>query len=411
MSQKTQSAGVVVLGVAFEYFDLMLVNLMASSMIHHFIGSENTNVIKIYSFLAYAIAFLFRPLGAILFGSIGDLIGRKQALLASMFLMSLATLGIALIPSHSSIGVLSCLLFFFCRICQGLSVGGEYGTAMTYAYEMNPALRTFYGACVVSSSHLGGVFASLLASLFNKNFQVPFLIGGLLGLALFAFRSLLQEQAPVKRTTANDLFKKTLSQRGSILKSAIVSASMVFVFYGTLIYLNEWIHTQLHVERSDIFRYNTILLLFWVLIPPTLGYLIDRLEVKYTQVMLLGSVGICVMSPILCFSMLRGVYPLVLFSQMGLHLFLMLMSLGTPRFFGDLFSKSTRTTGISASYSLGASLTSAIAPLLCHAFVEGFASPFGLLVPLLIVGLGSACVFANCLLGKDGVSEYENERH
>src|SRR5512141_3172640 len=97
------SSGIVILGVAFEYFDLMLVNLLASSIIANFVDAHNT---QIYAYLAYAIAFVFRPVGAILFGSIGDLLGRKSALIGAMLLMSFATLGIALIPSHKEIGIL-----------------------------------------------------------------------------------------------------------------------------------------------------------------------------------------------------------------------------------------------------------------------------------------------------------------
>ena len=156
---------------------MMLVSLLASSIVEEFVGNSSPALKLLYAYIGYAIAFLFRPLGAFCFGCIGDLYGRKTSLISSMVLMSTATLALAFIPGVQVLGLTSTLLFLLCRIAQGLAVGGEYGTAMTYAFELNPQFRTFYGACVVSSTHLGGVFASFLASQYVESFRMTFLVG------------------------------------------------------------------------------------------------------------------------------------------------------------------------------------------------------------------------------------------
>src|SRR4051812_3600847 len=119
------SFGVVFIGVVLEHFDVMAVNLYATSITSHFISSTNAEQKLILSFLGYGISFLFRPLGAAFFGLIGDIVGRKPAMLFSLVLMSLATLGLGIIPSYEQIGIAATLLFIICRICQGLSIGGE----------------------------------------------------------------------------------------------------------------------------------------------------------------------------------------------------------------------------------------------------------------------------------------------
>jgi MHS family proline/betaine transporter-like MFS transporter len=348
----------------------------------------------LYAYLAYAIAFLFRPVGAVIFGTMGDIFGRKSALMGAMLLMSLATLGIALIPSYKDVGVLATVLFFLCRICQGLSVGGEYGAAMTYAFEMDIRLRTFFGACVISASHFGGVFASLLASGFSANFRFPFLIGGFLGLVLIFFRSSLKEKNFGHRRTAPELLKDTLRKGDSVLKAALIAAVMVFAFYGTLIYVNEWVYRNLKIERALIFRYNTCLLSLWVLIPPLIGFYIDKYRIDYKFVMYVGSLGMLLSAPFLSFSMISGNYAFLFASQVCFHIFLILFSLGTPRYFGELFRKDIRNTAVSSSYSLGASITSALAPLICHGFVVLLDSPKGLMIPLMTAGAAASWILS-----------------
>lgn len=375
------------LGVAFEHFDMLLFSLLASSIVGNFIANPNKETSLLYAYFGYAIAFLFRPLGAFIFGGIGDLFGRKSALLSSMALMSISTLGIAFTPSFQVLGITATLLFFLCRIGQGLSVGGEYGTAMTYAYEHHPRKRTFFGALIVSSTHLGGVLASMLASLCHHNFRLPFLIGGFTGFALLFCRSLITESVQPKASKVYDITKSAISDKRAILEALLVASMLVLVFYGSFIYLNELVYQKLSVSRASLFRGNTFLLTLWVLLPPVFGYFADKNKLCYKKIMTVGALGVFLSAPFLGLSLSLSCYPALFITQIILHVFHMLFCLCTPQYFGQLFTGPARNTKVSTYYSLGASLMAAVTPLLCQLCINLFHSTFAICMPFMAISL------------------------
>lgn len=387
LNKTKKSFIVLVTGVAFEHLDMMLVSLLASSIVEEFVGSGNAAIKLLYAYVAYAIAFVFRPLGAFCFGCIGDLYGRKTSLISSMILMSAATLTLAFIPGVHELGLIATILFFLCRIAQGLAVGGEYGTAMTYAVELNPKLRTFYGACVVSSTHVGGLFASFLASQYIENFRMAFLIGGLFGLLLLFFRSFMNEYYVPAPKKIVDIATRAVKDKKAILEALTVASMLVLVFYGSFIYLNELVHQDLGIPRSQIFAANSFLLGLWIILPPCFGYVADKFDLSYLKIMRLGAIGVFLSAPILGLALVLCSYPAILAAQTLMHIFHMLFCLCTPRFFGDLFSGQARNTAISTSYSLGASFTAALAPMICHVNIVLFHTNFAICIPFMLIAL------------------------
>lgn len=380
---------IVSLGVAFEHFDMMLVSLLTSSLVAEFVEASSPSLKMLFAYVGYAIAFLFRPLGAFCFGCIGDFYGRKTALLSSMCLMSLATLALAFIPSAKVLGAVSTLLFLLCRIAQGLAVGGEYGTAMTYAYEFNSKYRTFFGACVVSSTHIGGMLASLLASQFIDNIRVIFFIGGCIGFLLILFRSSMQEYHKATIKKVSEVTCQSAKNKKAILSAMLVASMMVLVFYGSLIYLNERVHRDLNIPRNEIFKANTFLLGLWIILPPCFGYMADKHAIPYRKLMKFGIIGVFFSAPLLGAALVAFSYLALVMAQILMHVFLMIFALCTPRFFGDLFAEKTRNTAISTTYSLGASFTSAMAPVICHGCIALFNTNFAICVPFMLVALAT----------------------
>ncbi len=387
LNKANQSFLVVTLGVVFEHLDMMLVSLLASSIVEEYIGHGSPALNLFFAYLGYAIAFLFRPLGAFSFGCVGDRYGRKTALIGSMALMSAATLAFAFIPGVQALGVTATLLFFLCRVAQGLAVGGEYGTAMTYAYELNPQFRTFYGACVVSSTHIGGFIASFLASQYLGSFRNAFFMVGLAGFFLLLFRSCIKEYHVGTVKKISELAIESVKDKKAILEALIVASMLVLVFYGSLIYLNELIHQDLGIARSEIFKANSFLLGLWIVLPPLFGYTADRFAVSYRKMMRFGALGVFLSAPLLGLAFALASYPAVLAAQILMHLFHMVFCLCTPRFFGDLFSGQARNTAISTSYSLGASFTAALAPLICHMSIALFHTNSAICIPFMLVAL------------------------
>ncbi len=376
---------IMLLGVAFEHLDMMLVSLLSSSIVSEFVGSSGNQLL--YAYIGYAIAFLFRPLGAFIFGSIGDLYGRKIALISSMLLMAFVTLSLAFIPGVKVLGIAATMLFLLCRISQGLAVGGEYGTAMTYAYELDDKKRSFYGACVVSSTHVGGVLAGFLASKYVGDFRTAFLIAGIVGFGLLFFRSLMQEYYVPNVSKVVNVAVESIKDKRAIFEAILVASMLVFVFYGSLIYLNEIIYQSFGVSRQDIFKSNELLLGLWIVLPPCFGFIADKFAISYRNMMRFGALGVTLSAPLLGLSLVSSSYIAVIGAQILMHIFHMIFCLCTPRFFGDLFAGKARNTAIATSYSLGASFTAALAPIICHINVKLFSTNFAICIPFMLIAL------------------------
>lgn len=394
--KKIHALSVVCVGVALEHFDMMLVNLFATTLAAHFIFTSRSEQALVMGFLGYAISFLVRPLGAALFGAMGDAWGRKPSMLLSLLLMSLATLGLGLTPPFVQIGSLATFLFVVCRIVQGLSVGGEYGAAMTYSYELSRENKTLAGALVISATHIGGLAAACIAMQFPDRFQTAFRVAGVIGILSLMLRSFLVESRPVagSKQSIKSLFQQSFREKGAYQRAFIIASSLVFTFYASLVYLNEIVFQKGLAGRATIFRSNILVLATWVVLPPFLGYLVDRLKIPYRKVMVVGSTFVVVsVAPLLCFAVARNSFGGWVFVQLMLSLFHSAFCFATPRYLGDQFGQSVRNTGVALGYSVGASFSAAATPLVCHGIVsftgrvESISIPIGVLSGLAAIQL------------------------
>lgn len=126
-------------GTIFEWYDFFLYISVASAMSTNFFSNANPAQATIFALLTFATGYLVRPFGALFFGRIGDLVGRKYTFLATILIMGFATIAIGLLPTYASVGVLAPSLLIALRMLQGLAIGGEYGGAATYIAEHSPS--------------------------------------------------------------------------------------------------------------------------------------------------------------------------------------------------------------------------------------------------------------------------------
>src|SRR5687768_11638377 len=126
------------LGTVFEWYDFYLYGLLATIISSQFFSGVNETTGFIFALAAFAAGFAVRPFGALVFGRIGDLVGRKNTFLVTMGLMGLSTFVVGLLPSYASIGIAAPVLLLAMRLIQGLALGGEYGGAATYVAEHAP---------------------------------------------------------------------------------------------------------------------------------------------------------------------------------------------------------------------------------------------------------------------------------
>ncbi|MBI5940031.1 MAG: MFS transporter [Caulobacterales bacterium] len=184
-------------GTIFEWYDFYLYGSLASFITKHFFSGVNETTGYIFALLAFAAGFAVRPLGAIVFGRLGDLWGRKNTFLVTMLLMGLSTFVVGLLPSYEAIGVAAPVLLIAMRLVQGMALGGEYGGAATYVAEhAPPGRRGLYTSFIQTTATLG-LFLSLIVILLVRSnigeeafgawgWRVPFLASiVLLGVSLW----------------------------------------------------------------------------------------------------------------------------------------------------------------------------------------------------------------------------------
>jgi MFS family permease len=210
---KQQSERLVIvassLGTVFEWYDFYLYGLLATIVSAQFFSGVNETTGFIFALAAFAAGFAVRPFGALLFGRIGDLVGRKNTFLVTMGLMGLSTFAVGLLPSYATAGVAAPVMLVALRLVQGLALGGEYGGAATYVAEHAPeGKRGLYTSFIQTTATLG-LFAALLVVIGIRTalgetafaawgWRLPFLVSLLL-LAVSLWIRLKLEESPVFR--------------------------------------------------------------------------------------------------------------------------------------------------------------------------------------------------------------------
>src|SRR6186713_3022453 len=150
------------LGTVFEWYDFYLYATLAPFFAALFFPKGNDTAALLSAFATYAAGFLVRPFGALVFGRIGDLVGRKYTFLVTILVMGFSTFAVGLLPTFETIGWLAPVLLVLLRLVQGLALGGEYGGAATYVAEhAPPGRRGFYTSWIQTTATLG-LFAALL---------------------------------------------------------------------------------------------------------------------------------------------------------------------------------------------------------------------------------------------------------
>ena len=215
-SERSSGAHVIgasALGTLFEWYDFFLYGALASSFASHFFSAVDERTAFIFALATFAVGFIVRPLGALVFGRIGDLVGRKVTFLATLAVMGFATFLVGVLPDYASIGIAAPLLLVALRILQGLAIGGEFGGAIVYVAEHAPPGRRGLHTSFIPAMALGGLLLSLAviaatraamtpAEFSDWGWRVPFLLSViLLGVSLW-IRLRLQESPVFRRMQA-----------------------------------------------------------------------------------------------------------------------------------------------------------------------------------------------------------------
>jgi len=195
------------LGTVFEWYDFYLYGSLASIIGAQFFSAYPPATRDIFALLAFAAGFLVRPFGAIVFGRVGDIVGRKYTFLVTIMIMGLSTFIVGLLPNAATIGFAAPVILIGLRLAQGLALGGEYGGAATYVAEHSPQGKRGYYTSFIQTTATLGLFLSLLVILFTRTaigeadfaawgWRIPFLVSVVL-LAISVWIRLRLNESPV----------------------------------------------------------------------------------------------------------------------------------------------------------------------------------------------------------------------
>ncbi|MFN3524140.1 MAG: MFS transporter [Phenylobacterium sp.] len=257
-------------GTVFEWYDFYLYGSLAGFITQHFFSGVNETTGYIFALLAFAAGFAVRPFGALVFGRLGDLWGRKNTFLVTMLLMGLSTFVVGLLPSYAQIGVAAPIILVVMRLVQGLALGGEYGGAATYVAEHAPhGKRGFYTSWIQTTATLG-LFLSLIVILAARTtmgeeafrawgWRIPFLVSILLLIASLWIRLQLNESPAFQRMVAEgkaskrplaDSFARWSNLKLVLLALVGLTAGQAVVWYTGQFYALFFLEKTLKVDGA-----------------------------------------------------------------------------------------------------------------------------------------------------------------
>jgi metabolite-proton symporter len=387
----TERAGIVkvvfasLVGTAVEWYDFFLYGSAAALVFGTlFFPSSDPVTGTLLAFGTYALGFVARPLGGIVFGHFGDRVGRKKMLVVSLMVMGVATVAIGLLPTYATIGVAAPILLLTCRLAQGFAVGGEWGGAVLMAAEHgDDARRGFWSSWPQAGVALGNLLATgvlwVLALVQSDEafkswgWRVPFLLSAVLVLVGLWVRMTVEESPVFKETQALLKDRKPDHQpllevlrrypREVLLAMGMRLAENIGYYLVTVIsitYLTTYAGTS--ADKGMILTALLIGSAVQFFVIPLIGAVSDRIGRR--PLYLTGAVGLAIWMYVF-FGLLdsRSEPKIILAVLVGLVLHA-LMYAPQAAFFSELFGTSVRYTGASVGYQLASILAGALAPII-----------------------------------------------
>ncbi|HAT4481967.1 TPA: MFS transporter [Legionella pneumophila] len=374
------------LGSVLEWYDFALYGFFAPLIAQLYFPSSSSNIGLLKAFSVFAIGFIARPIGALVFGSISDKYGRIASLKMTPILITLPTMIFSILPTYQEIGLFAPIILTILRIWQGICIGGEYTNNIVYLCETTNQSRTYFIGSIGSCTGSFGIFlASSIATIWYKIFssqdllgwgwRLAFALSSIFGIIVYFLRRNMKE-TPIFQSIINNnscvknpIFKSFQSN----FKDYLLSFGLIFLpatsFYYVFMFLPNFLDDILKMKAGEVFGDNSLSLFLRLLIIPLLGLAADKI----------GGIKIARLS---CVLFLFTSYPLFSLiansstkSGVFFFAFAMLTTLNaatTPGLLINLLKPETRCTMLSFTFNLCFGVFGGIVPIISLVLITQF---------------------------------------
>jgi MFS family permease len=402
--------GAAAAGTVIEWYDFYIFGSLATILSGHFFPKENPTAAFLSTLATFATGFVVRPFGAIFFGRIGDLVGRKYAFLMTLLIMGGGTAAIGLIPSYEQIGLFAPLTLLLLRLLQGLALGGEYGGAAVYVAEHSLDSRRGFYTSFIQITATAGLFLSLGVVLAVRlglgetafkhwGWRIPFLLSVLLvGLSLYARLRLresplfarLKESGQASTNPLKDSLGSSRNWKLMLLALFGATAGQGVVWYTGQFYALYYLQNTLKVDFLTSNIVVSSALLFGAPFFVVFGALSDRIGRK--KIMMAGNL-LAVLTYIPIYGAMRAaaaahnvaLLVVLIFVQV---IYVTMVYGPIAAFLVELFPAKIRYTSMSLPYHVGNGVFGGLTPLIGTAMVASTQNPnAGLYYPMAVASI------------------------
>ena len=369
-----------VFGNVLEWYDFAVFGFLAPFISSLFFPADDPLAGLIKTYGIFAAGYLMRPIGGILFGHIGDRLGRKKALQLSIFMMAIPTVLVGFLPTHEQIGATAALLLIILRLAQGLSVGGELIGSVSYLVEIAPVKRKgLHGSWSLFSAVcgilLGSAVVTMISGLTDSDtmldwgWRVPFISGVVILVVGFWLRKGLEESPVFEQAKEKgELEGFPLLEVLKEMPFRVLRLSGIILLFGAGFYiLFVWMPTYLGKivtpPVGHALLVNTLSMMVLIVVIPLAGLLSDHYGRK--QVMLTGIILMGVLAYPLFILIDQGVLWIALAAQLVFAVLMGLIQGPLPAFMVEMFPARTRFSAIGLGYNLTLAVFGGTAPMIC----------------------------------------------